>query len=80
MPCMTIQPDGRQCEGVLSGSPKHLGVEKPSRVESFLRRYRQKHPDCYVENETPRRNEPRILYRTADVMEPLREHLRQPPP
>src|SRR5262245_9303315 len=34
-------------------------------AESFLRRYRNQYPDCYIENESPRRNDPRFLYRTA---------------
>jgi hypothetical protein len=37
--------------------------EEPSAVESFLRRYRTKYPDCYVENESPRKNDPHYLYR-----------------
>jgi hypothetical protein len=37
------------------------------RVESFLRRYREKYPDCCECGDYPRKNEARILYRTADV-------------
>src|SRR6516225_4865900 len=37
-------------------------------VESFLRRYRDKYPDCYMSTEAPRRNEPRYLYRVSDVL------------
>jgi hypothetical protein len=40
-------------------------------VDSFLRRHRRGYPDCYIENESPRRNEPRYLYRTADVLPAL---------
>jgi hypothetical protein len=39
-----------------------------SRVESALRRYRTEHRDCCQEVENRRRNEPRYLYRTADVL------------
>jgi hypothetical protein len=38
------------------------------RVESALRRFRKKHPDCCEEVENPRKNQPRYLYRTADVL------------
>jgi hypothetical protein len=41
-----------------------LGVD---RVESALRRFRERHPDCAEEQGNPRRNEPRWLYRTADI-------------
>jgi hypothetical protein len=37
------------------------------RVESALRRFRKDHPDCFTEVENPRKNEPRYLYRTAEV-------------
>lgn len=43
-------------------------------VESFLRRYRNDHRDCFQPVDNPRRNEPRILYRVADVWEPLQAH------
>jgi hypothetical protein len=43
-------------------------------VDSFLRRYRKKFPDCCIETESPRRNEPRHLYRVADVWPALEEH------
>lgn len=43
-------------------------------VESFLRRYRNKYPDCCTEVDAPRRNEPRILFRLADVWLPLKKH------
>lgn len=49
---------------------KHLG-QTPGRVESFLRRYRDKYPDCYREADGKRRNEPRYLYRTRDVLPAL---------
>jgi hypothetical protein len=39
-----------------------------SRVESCLRRFRDRHRDCCEEVENRRRNEPRYLYRTADVL------------
>jgi hypothetical protein len=52
-------------------------IGKPSNasaVESFLRRYRDKYPDCYTENESPRKNDPKYLYRVADVLPVLKEH------
>ena len=36
-------------------------------VESWLRRYRIKYPDCFDMIGSPRRNEAKILYRTSDV-------------
>jgi hypothetical protein len=36
-------------------------------LDSFLRRLREKLPDCYQETDSPRKNEPRFLYRVADV-------------
>lgn len=45
---------------------KRIG-QPVARVESFLRRYRAKHPDCFIESSCSRRNEPRYLFRTADV-------------
>jgi hypothetical protein len=39
-----------------------------NRVEAKLRRYRCKHRDCCVEVDNPRRNQARILYRTAVVL------------
>jgi hypothetical protein len=39
-----------------------------ARVESALRRFRKSNPDCFTEVDNPRRNEPRYLYRTADVL------------
>jgi hypothetical protein len=43
-------------------------------VDSFLRRYREKYPDCCITTEGRRRNEPKYLYRAADVLPALREH------
>jgi hypothetical protein len=43
-------------------------------VDSFLRRYRSRYPDCYMETDGPRRNEPRFLYRVSDVLPALKEH------
>jgi hypothetical protein len=43
-------------------------------VESFLRRYRERFVDCFDEADGRRRNEPRYLYRVADVLPALREH------
>ncbi len=43
-------------------------------VDSFLRRYRKKYPDCYITTETRRRNEPTYLYHVADVLPILKNH------
>jgi hypothetical protein len=50
-------------------------------VESFLRRYRNKYPDCYitVDDEERRRNTPKYLYHVADVMPLLRSHFAEKP-
>jgi hypothetical protein len=45
------------------------------RVETFLRRFREDHRDCFVETGNPRKNEARYLYRTAEVWPALREQL-----
>jgi hypothetical protein len=51
-------------------------LEQPvSRVESFLRRFREDHPDSFTEVDNPRKNEPRYLYRTADVWPALQQQL-----
>jgi hypothetical protein len=42
-------------------------------VGSFLRRYAEKYPDCWIDNDHPRKGEPKKLYRTADVLPVLRE-------
>jgi hypothetical protein len=44
-----------------------------NQVETFLRRYREKFPDCYREAEGGRVNEPKYLYRTADVLPELQK-------
>jgi hypothetical protein len=48
-----------------------------ARVESFLRRHRVTYPDCCTEVEEGgrRKNEPRYLYRTADVWPVLQQQL-----
>jgi hypothetical protein len=46
----------------------------PAAVESFLRRYRDKYPDCCVNPDTRRKNEPKYLYRPSEVLPALREH------
>jgi hypothetical protein len=58
---------------------RHLG-EGVNAVETFLRRYRRDHEDCYRQDheEMPRRNEPRFLYRTRDVLPALRGRKRRP--
>lgn len=42
-------------------------------VETFLRRYRKEHPDCFREVDNPRKNEARYVYRTSDVWPALQE-------
>ena len=48
-------------------------------VESFLRRYRKKHVDCFicVDDDDRRRNEPKYLYR-PEVLPYLLEHVKDP--
>jgi hypothetical protein len=47
-------------------------------VDSFLRRYRAKYPDCFitVDDDDRRRNQPKYLYHTADVWPVLKAHFR----
>jgi hypothetical protein len=45
------------------------------RVETFLRRFRDTQPDCFEHVETPRKNEPRYLYRTPVVWPALQQQL-----
>ena len=47
-------------------------------VESFLRRYRDKHPDCFIENEGRRVNEARYLYRVDEVWPDLKSKFPKP--
>jgi hypothetical protein len=71
-------PEGLGADGqtFLSASAiaKKLNMN-PERVESALRRFRKKFPDCCQEADGRRRNEPQYLYRLADVM-PCIEKLR----
>jgi hypothetical protein len=46
---------------------------KYGKVESFLRRYRKKYPDCYVEAEGRRRTTAQYLYRVAEVWPVLQQ-------
>jgi hypothetical protein len=45
-------------------------------VDAWLRRYRERYPDCYTETEGRRKNEPRYLYHTSDVLPEMRRHFR----
>lgn len=47
--------------------------ENPIALESFLRRIRKKHVDCCSEIEGTRKNEPRFLYREADLRPELQK-------
>jgi hypothetical protein len=69
--------DGRDSSRLQSSKDlaRKLGPSvKLAAVESFLRRYRAKFPDCAMPTDSPRRNEPRFLYRVADVLPALKEH------
>jgi hypothetical protein len=46
------------------------------RVETFLRRFREKKPDCAEPVNNPRRGEPHYLYRVADVWPMIQEKLK----
>jgi hypothetical protein len=60
----------------LSAGDLARGFDQPvDRVESFLRRLRDKQKDCYVEVDSPRKREPRYLYRTEVVWPALQEQL-----
>jgi hypothetical protein len=43
-------------------------------VDIFLRRYKTSNKDCFQETDSPRRNEPQIMYWTRLVVPALREH------
>jgi hypothetical protein len=66
----------------LTGLPEFLAANslaeilgKPATVvEIFLRRFRKKFTDCFVEVEGRRKGEPRYLYRTSDVLAALVGH------
>jgi hypothetical protein len=46
-------------------------------VDCFLRRFHEKHPDCRVGTDSPRKNEAHYLYRVADVWPALEERLKK---
>ena len=56
-----------------------LTGESVDKVDSFLRRYREDYPDCYVVNESKRKTDPKYLYRTADVLPALQARAKSPP-
>jgi hypothetical protein len=41
-------------------------------VEPYLRSYRKKYPDCFIEGETTRKNDSHFIYRTPAVLPDLR--------
>jgi len=41
-------------------------------ADARLRRIREKYPDCFIEIDHPRANEPKYIYRVADVIDLLR--------
>jgi hypothetical protein len=53
----------------------HLSVDQ---VDAFLRRYRKKYPDCCIETEGRRKNDPKYLYRSADVLPVLEQRFQTP--
>jgi hypothetical protein len=60
----------------LSASELARRLNQPAaRVETFLRRYREKHLDCAVTVDSRCKNEPRYLYRSADVLPALKQRL-----
>jgi hypothetical protein len=61
---------------MLSASDLAREIGQPTpRVETFLRRFHKKHPECRHEVDNPRRNEPRYLYSTVDVWPALQQQL-----
>lgn len=48
----------------------------PKSVASFLSRFAEKNPDCRVETDSKRNNEPGYLYRTSDVWPALENWLK----
>ena len=48
-------------------------------VDSFLRRYRKKYADCFIETEGRRKGDPKFLYRTAEVLPTLRARAKSSP-
>jgi hypothetical protein len=77
------EPAGASDDAHLAVTESPLSAADPARlvgatrhtVNAFLRRYREHYPDCAVEVEARRRNEPRYLYRATDVLPALRAHL-----
>jgi hypothetical protein len=55
-----------------------LTGQSVDKVDSFLRRYRENYPDCYVQNESKRKTDPKYLYRTADVLPALQARAKSP--
>jgi hypothetical protein len=53
---------------------RRLG-QPAKRVDTFLRRFARNNKDCRVANDNAHRNEPRHLYRTADVRPALERQL-----
>ena len=57
---------------------KRIGRKRES-VTSFLTRFATRNPDCRIENESKRKNEPGYLYRTTDVWPALEKWLKDNP-
>jgi hypothetical protein len=57
---------------------RHLNLTE-DKVRGALIRYEGNHPGCFVETDTPRKNEPRKLYR-RDEIEPVLQKLRKQKP
>jgi len=61
---------------LLSASDLARWLKQPrGRVETFLRRYRRDHPDCFAPVKARRKNEPARLYRTKVVWPALQAQL-----
>ncbi len=62
---------------LLSASDIASRIKKnPKSVTSFLSRFAERNPDCRVEIESKRKNEPGYLYRTADVWPALEKWIK----
>jgi hypothetical protein len=70
-------PAVQACEPLISAKAiaSVLNVSLPA-IKTYLTRFAAKNPDCRVEQQNRRIDEPSYLYRSAVVMTPLRKHFR----